>query len=110
MLEPDATRELVNALARADMGRSPDQLLVEPEIDALYNHAGDLQADLETLVSRGVLRCRESPGSLRYVLAPGTTPSAAAAGDGPGSTGFAGRGRPGARSSGGGPPPEPHRP
>lgn len=110
MPEPDATRELVNALARAGGGRSPDQLLAEPEIDALYNHATELQADLETLVSRGVLRCRESPGSLRYVLAPGTEPSVAEAGGDPGSTGLSGRGRPDARSFGGSPPPEAHRP
>lgn len=68
MADPVGRDEIVNALARAEMGLSPAGLYQVPEVEACFRHVGDLQFALEELVRAGDLRCRESPGSLRYVI------------------------------------------
>lgn len=70
MADPAGRAEIVNALARAEMGLSPAELFGVPEVEACFCHVGDLQFALEELVRAGDLRCRESPGSLRYILDP----------------------------------------
>lgn len=67
---PEARAEIIKALGRFDVGADPEHLYLEPEIEVYYRNPIELHADLNQLVRDGVLRRRESPGMVRFIVNP----------------------------------------